>query len=443
MKKRGQFTFARSMCGAKLTLAALLAATYFSPVRGAEETQDWIEFHFDQKPHAPHMIVPGLSAGFELTATVESEGNFDLDSADDEDETILDPELSLGILYDQDRWVRAYVEATLSHDVVLDSSDDEDPETTLELEEAYVTLFNETRNAAATFGRWNVSDEREWLFDQELDGAQLVWRNDRHAVELMYARKELVKKDLLGESESDNPDWFLARYFGRLASDTTVSLYALHGESNDDSGNSLTWLGGSLAGEIGESTEFWVESAGVFGIEDNRDVVGFGTDIGITHRFEEIALQPRLTAAIAFGSGDDGAGTDSAYRQTGLQGNGDRFGGKASFQYYGEVVDPELSNLTILTLGAGIDVTEKTSIDFVYHHFRQNVTTDLLRDSNLDEDPSGNSSHIGDEIDLIVGIRELDNLDIDLKGGVFIPGKAFEDDRDTAWYGEIKISSKF
>ncbi len=419
-------------------IASGTAAMAVAQEKDEDKTEDWVKFHFDDKPDVPHVIAPGLAAGFELTGTADYKRNFDLDSAKDEDESVLDPELALRLLYDDGGLVRVYSEIEVSRNILLKSPDDRDPDTTLELKEANVTVFGDDRNVAATLGRWSESDEREWLFDEEVDGAQFVWRNGSHAVELMYAREELVKKDLLGERDDENPDWFYARYYGRISDDVTASLYALHGDGNDEDNASLTWIGGALAGEV-DDTDFWIEAAGLLGEEQDDgeevSVSGFGIDAGLTHTFSDVMFEPRVTLAAAFGS--------AGFRQTGVQGNSARFGGKTSIKYYGEVLDPELSNLFVLTLGTGVNVTDKTSVDFMYHHYRQSSAADELRDSAIDADPSGNSKHIGDGFDVVVGIREIENVDIDLVGGVFLPGDAFEDNDDAAWFGEVEVSVKF
>lgn len=406
-------------------------------------SNDWVEFHFDDKPHVTGEIAGGLSYGVEFETPVAAEVNYDLDDENNEDEIATKPELSLGLLYEHDKWARAYVEFQLSKEILLKSPDDDNPDWQLSLEKAYLTFMDETRNTALTVGRWSVSDEREWLFDEELDGAQFVWRGENHALEFMYAREELLQKDLLGEHDNDNPDFFLARYYGRPFEDTVASLYLLHAAANDGDADRLTWAGGSLAGELASDIAYWVEGAGVFGEEDGRNVSGFGFDIGATKTFKDVMWEPRLTVAFAFGSGDDGSGTDNAFRQTGLQGNGARFGGRESFQYYGEVFDPELSNLGIVTLGAGVSLTEKTSLDLIYHHYFQHRASDKIRDNSLDERPSGSSRHIGDEFDLVLGIREIENVDVDVVGGVFLPGNAFEDDDDPAFFGELTVTVKF
>ena len=79
------------------------------------------------------------------------------------------------------------------------------------------------------------------------------------------------------------------------------------------------------------------------------------------------------TFGVAFGSGDNNRrdGVDRNYRQSGLQDNNARFAGVTSFKFYGETVEPELSNLLIGTAAIGVRPTPRSSVDLVYHYYAQ------------------------------------------------------------------------
>lgn len=111
------------------------------------------------------------------------------------------------------------------------------------------------------------------------------------------------------------------------------------------------------------------------------------------------------TLGFAFGSGDSDPDTDvdRNFRQTGLHDNSGKFNGNTKFKYYGEVFDPELSNMMIWTAGAGIRPSKNTSLDVVYHHYSQVDRSDELRDVDIDPDPTGKSRDLGHAVDLIVG----------------------------------------
>lgn len=206
-------------------------------------------------------------------------------------------------------------------------------------------------------GRQRFDDEREWLYDEELDAALMFSQFSRFSLELSVSRESLVDKDLL----------------------------------NDD-------------------------------------------------------LEPSITLGYAFGTGDGDPddSVDKSFRQTGLQANEAGFNGVPDFKYYGELFDPELSNLSIFTAGAGIKPTEDSSIDLVYHYYLQDTASDSLRDVGIDADPDGRSKRLGSEIDLIAGYEGIkNNLAVALMLGYFIPGKAFRSDSENSFLTKLVIEFEF
>ena len=149
-----------------------------------------------------------------------------------------------------------------------------------------------------------------------------------------------------------------------------------------------------------------------------------------------MALEPSFTLGYAFGSRE--------FRQTGLEGNEGDFNGVVDFLYYGELLEPELSNISIFTADTGINPTEETSIDFVYHYYIQTEATDELRDSNIDTDPNGINKSLGSEIDLILGYEQKEEkLAVALSFGYFIPGKAFPSDAANSFLAKIVMAYAF
>lgn len=402
-----------------------------------------IEFASDKPVDATHHLSESVSFGARLEVESESEINFDLDEADDDDKTAVEPKLEVALAFEPNAALRAYAEMELSRKFVHSDGAWENDDLKLELKQAYLTLRDPARDLALTVGRQYLSDAREWLLDEELDGAGLILRRGNIAFDLTYGREAAFRSDLLEPEGKDHPDYVIARAFKAIGDDSQVSGFLIY--RNDREGatdEDLLFAGFQSLGELGEGLDFWADGAAVLGDTDGRSVRGFGFDLGVTRTFRQAPMRPTLTAAVAFGSGDDGSGTDTAFRQTGLQGNADRFGGVTSLHYYGELLDPELSNLAILTLGAGIRPTARSSVDLVYHHYLQPRLSDELRDVAIDADPEGRNRRLGDEIDLVVGIREFGNVDIELVGGVFLPGRAFED-RDPAYFAGITLQIEF
>jgi len=234
----------------------------------------------------------------------------------------------------------------------------------------------------------------------------------------------------------------------------------------DDSDSQLTWLGVSAAGTRKlrgwGRFDYWLEAAGVFGEErftdysgptgsrivdaiDKHDVSGWGLDVGGTWEFN-ITAQPYFTLGYAIGSGDSNMQetSDSGFRQTGLQDNSDKLHGVASFSYYGELIDPELSNLHIVTAGFGLRFLRRSSIDFLYHKYRQVERAPFLRDVNFKRDPDGRDPDIGQEWDVIVGIEDFQPVEFKFVGSIFRPGRAFRpEDGELSYLLTLRVRLNF
>ena len=159
----------------------------------------------------------------------------------------------------------------------------------------------------------------------------------------------------------------------------------------------------------------------------------------------KITWEPSVTLGFAFGSGDDDPDDngDDSFRQTGLQENSASYNGVARFKYYGEALDPELSNLAVMTFGTGINPIDNGSLDLVYHYFLQHHAADGLRDSNLDVAPDGRHRELGHGLDLVLGYHGIDDLSAKVVVGAFFPGLAFPDDADNAYHASFELQFAF
>jgi hypothetical protein len=220
----------------------------------------------------------------------------------------------------------------------------------------------------------------------------------------------------------------------------------LERNERDESDADLLWLGIRAIGDFDldrfGSLGYWADLALVQGSEDTysfrqvrdrlrvrrrveRRVFGLGGDAGINYT-ANLPLRPSLTLGYAWASGDDGAGDDGGFRQTGLQRNNDRFRGVNRFRYYGELLDPELSNLGIATVSLGVAVLRSSSVELAWHHYRQSQPSRELRGSRLDMDPNGVDRAIGQELDLVIGLQEWDHIEVEIVGSAFRAGRAFD-----------------
>ena len=88
-----------------------------------------------------------------------------------------------------------------------------------------------------------------------------------------------------------------------------------------------------------------------------------------------------------------------------------------------------MSNIRIVTAALGVTANEVLSVDLVYHHYRQIAVE------------AGDSSHLGDGIDLVLGLRPNDALEIDAAIGWFASGEnASVPDRSMAARIEVEYA---
>jgi alginate production protein len=435
---------ARHACPNLRSASCLGLALFLSVAVAAADEEDSYEIStgYERLSSSFHQLGHGLWGMAKLTLELEAELDPDLGgNEDDQDEVEVEPRGTLGLAWQPSNWFRVVTEVEIEKKFVLEPTGKEHGDFKVPLTRAYAVAENLLPGATLIAGRQSFEDEREWLWDQPLDGVRVIWRRNAFAFDIAAARDELLQRSLLErrDPEGGNYIWASGRY--AFTDDVGGALYALYVDNREDRDDDLLFLGLQLQGELIDNVEHWLEAAVVTGEERGRDVLGFGFDTGATWH-TKLPLDTAFTLGVAYGSGDDGNGDDSAFRQTGLQDNSGKFAGVASFKYYGQVLDPELSNLLILTAGAGIRPSRHSSIDLVYHHYRQVQKSEELRDAALEAEPNGDRTHLGDGIDLVLGWRATDRLSLKAAGGIFFPGPAFDAD-GPAYQASAKLSFQF
>lgn len=282
-------------------------------------------------------------------------------------------------------------------------------------------------------GRMDFDDRREWLYDQNLDGLRLYWKVGSWLAELSATT---TLSD--GKLWDENTDNYIAYFTDR---GRNFSAYVIHRDTDFRWREKVTHLGVRGFGSWPPRHDSWLEISHMHGRRDNTDLKGWGFDMGTTRK---IGRRWYLTAAWAYGQGDanNRDGTDGNFRQTGLQDNNGKFGGVTSFRYYGELVDPELANLHIGTLGIGFRFAPKGSIDLVGHYYRQDKAVRDILDSDIDQRPDGINRELGWEVDAIVGWRPVRAWDFEFVVGWFKPGEAFRRN-DDAWISKFQIRYRY
>jgi len=383
---------------------------------------------------ASHQIGEYLTVGARLTLRSQDERDFDLDRDVASDRRDDEASLRLEAIYQPPGDFYGLLGLRQANRWRKDDVDGNENTDSGKVAEVYGYWRDVGRKGFdLQLGRQDFDEQREWLYDQNLDGARLIVKQGDLRAELS------ATTTLSGGSEADENTDNLIAYATSGTADRQLGAYIISRRDARGSGNYPHHFGVRALGEWLPDNEVWAELGGRTGYRAFDDLRGYATDIGTTWS-PGFADDYYFTVGYALGTGDSDPadGVDDSFRQTGLQDNNDKFGGVTSFRYYGELLDPELSNLGILTLGVGRRFGKRTSLDFVFHTYKQDEAAAFLTNAELKRKPDGTHTDLGWELDLIFGKRVWGNTDLEVVGSMFRPGDAFAD-RDTAYMAKVQL----
>ncbi|NUN49740.1 MAG: alginate export family protein [Candidatus Brocadiae bacterium] len=321
-------------------------------------------------------------------------------------------------------------------------------------------------------GRLNFEDDRRWWWDEDLDAARATVDIGDFELSLAVAEELFTTRTDRGYVDPDYENVLRILFEGSwdFHEDHAVQLFGLYHddhsgrhhvddvvllEREDPSDADLVWIGVRATGAFDFGTygglAYWFDLAGVSGrdrvhasepisheeavIEEivKQKVIGWGFDVGVTYALP-VFLEPRLTLGYARGSGDARPRdrVDRGFRQTGIHANESAFGGVQSFKSYGRLLEPELSNLGILTAGIGCSLFDNSSLDLVFHDYRLARTAGGLGDGRLELETDGRHREVGQAFDLTLSIEEWTRVEFEVALSVFRAGEALRPD-DGKW----------
>lgn len=375
----------------------------------------------------------------------------DLDKRRRDNALVAAPQINGFVIYRPADWLETTLEMILEREIAVQ----EEPtvilpsgealraprrRSSLLVDQAFVTIKQVTAPFEFHFGRRNYEDERHWLVDTSMDIVGTTLRHGRLRVEAALGREVLADLELAPRSRQvrDRRDTFLLYADYRFESFRLAAYtIARHDRALQEGHPRL--IGVRATGRPSESFSYWGDFARLGGNdEDKRKYAGYAFDTGAIYRFTEVPQQPAIILGYAFGTGDvnPNDGRNHEFRQSGLHSNEIRLAGFSKYKIYGEALDPELSNLHILTLGLGLRPAPNISVEFVYHAYRLDKLADELRDSQVTAfmnpvEALPPSKDVGRAFDVVIGFRNLfglRRLGLDLRMGWFQPGKAFRRD---------------
>ncbi len=436
------FKLKTGLCLLWLSLNFTVGGT--SQAAGKNGNNDGIEFYFDDPPQAKHNITNTLKFGANLQLQYEYFEDLDLTQSVDDQIELFQPEANLVLTYEPFTWLTAYSELSLQDEFFINRAKTSTPErpTKAEIKQAYVTLTNPWNDLSVQLGRQRFRDQREWWFDENLDTFHALYRFQRWGIDASISRQEFFERDVLNaETEAEINNYLFILHYA-AGKKTDFSGYFLYRDDLTDRQRDKLYVGLQSTGRIA-SINYWLDSALLLGRNQDKQYRAYAFDLGLKYQ-SKLTFSPSLAIGVALGSGDTDKGdnSDGTFRQTGLEDNNNKLNGVTRLKYYGELTEPELSNLWILTAGAGLKPSRKTSLEFIYHYYRQHHLDDNFR-SKITIDPNEKSTDLGHELDFVVGIREIDNLNIELIFGTFFPGSAFSEWSDNSYYGKMEIAYRY
>jgi alginate production protein len=403
-------------------------------------------------PNAPPKpsikIAPYLSVGGQASIESKTERNFGVSGDPDDDFSFFESYLSLAFLFDPDKRIQIYVNPIIRKRVAFEEPQNKIQDPQLEMNLAYLSLSNFIDNTSLYIGRQRFKDPRRWLFGENLDAAKLAYQNDKFSMEFSASRKNMFEFDFLNKDPLDSGAKFINYYSYlnyELNKKTDIGFFVLYQDDQTFTDQHPIQFGIQSEGEIIKHLDYWVQGALVRGTDQSKKIRGEAIDVGLTYQFDT-DFKPSITLGYAYGSGDKNPNddVDTAFRQSGFQDNEDKLNGVTRLQYYGEILNPRLSNLMIFTSGVGIRPSPRSSVDVVYHYISQVYASDRISGDDLNTNPTGLNSDIGSELDLVAGYQEIKNINTKFVLGYFWPGRAFpETASDGAFLAKLQIRYSF
>lgn len=301
----------------------------------------------------------------------------------------------------------------------------------IDVRELYIKSRNLFYNYANfLIGRKYLKDRRGWYYRTYLDTIGLFNKNDLLLYEI-YLGERLTKNTSSYDPNEVATNLKNAKFFfGHLSyeffKENTVEGFFIH-ENNKNARKKLNWLGLRVQGSIPQNysniLSYWGDIARVNGDFKGSSIKGLGFDVGAKYYFEKYLTA--IAGSLAYGSGGN-----NLFVQPSFTNNRSNYLSKdVSFYYYGEFLQPELSNITIssLYLLHYFDIFKEKSLILAFHNYLQNKASKIQYiATNKTINPNGKKKNIGNEIDLILHYDLFRNSYWRFSIGYFIGGNAFD-----------------
>jgi len=224
-----------------------------------------------------------VRVGGQVAGSCEWNDEFDLDDTNDRDrrKPAFGGRVDVLWLFD-DVGSYALAEVTAGRDDTIRQNGEDTRDETVEVTRAFVSL-HAADNLQLLAGRQDFDEEREWLYDEVLDGVRGVWRMGRFEFELGGA----VGRDFAAAiNPTENTGLLLANARCNLDIDFEIGAYVL--QRTDDSAADFEPMlfGLRSLSRPRYGLGHWLEIGGAAGEAAGRDIEGFVAEAGLTWAFD-------------------------------------------------------------------------------------------------------------------------------------------------------------
>ncbi len=276
-------------------------------------------------------------------------------------------------------------------------------------------------------GRKKTKDFRSWWYDAPLDEIMVFNENNLLTYQLIAATRinnETITDDNSPKSKLKHSSFFILHTNYEYYYRKNVGFYYIYEHSKPNDGyiknRKLSFLGVDLNGF--EKNVFYWLNVGYSGGKINKYTKtdrsdGYGFDIGFRAPYSQ---KLSYAASYAFGSGSH------YFTQPYIATNNSDYLNKSfSFRYYGNVLNPVLENLHIISLYGIYDFNPKAALIASLHNYRQDVKKKVQFNTKYFYPTNGKSKDIGNEIDLVYQYNTTKKQKLKIGAGYFLGGDAF------------------
>lgn len=390
--------------------------------------------------------------------TAEHRGNLDLNDARARQRVVLEHELKLRAHLALAPQHTLHLELVGLHETRRTQGSADTRTHALERGPAWWQWDGLAEGTTLQLGRLPWVERRAWWWDEDLDGLRLQHRSAAWRHEFGLARE--VARHSSAQRRIDPADQGVWRALWQARfkpedGDHTLEGFGLaqhdrsgtprpgtvwaQAEDPDVEDLRAQWLGLRASGRLrpgGTRLDYWLDTAWLHGrarrtewSDDSAPVAGPATGQRLRGNAVDAGLSWRAGPAWAPAFSVGWASGSPGFRQTGLHENKARVAGAKRAQVYGEVLQAELANLSVASVGLAWRMQQNSSVELFWRQFQQRRASESLRDSRLSQAPTGLNPRLGQEWSAVLAWREWPGLELVLRGGQFRPGPAFAPNR--------------